>query len=61
VGCPGENIGAYRVWVRKRAASKLTNVGVDIDWMDLAQNRKIGRLWLQNLWRISWLIEGISY
>jgi hypothetical protein len=47
----------------------LTSLGVDVDWIDLAQDREkwhavvkmVLKLWLQNLWGIYGLIEGISY
>lgn len=45
----------------KRAASKLTKLGVDVDWIDLAQDKKkwhavintVLKLWFENLWEIS--------
>ena len=57
------------MWVGKCAASKLTSLGVDLNWTDLAQDRKkwhavvntLLKLWLKSLWGISSLTEGISY
>jgi hypothetical protein len=40
VGLSGKNRCANRVWVEKREASKLTSVGVAVDWTELAQDRK---------------------
>jgi hypothetical protein len=36
VGRVGDDRGAYRVWVQKGEASKLTSLGVAVDWIDLA-------------------------
>jgi hypothetical protein len=39
-------VGSYRVWVGKPAASKLISLGVDVDWIDLAQDTKSDMLLL---------------